>query len=132
MIVNLAFWVFTLAMDLLIPGIMTFFGREFMKNPPKEINPGYGYRTPRSSKNQDTWDFAQRRMGEVWYKAGRALLIPSALPLLFVLGRDVGTVGIVGIMICFWQLIPILGSIGVVEWALKKNFDKNGKKIEMD
>ena len=82
--VNILFWLFVLAFDLLLPVVMIFFGREFMKNPPKEINPGYGYRTAMSSKNQDTWDFAQRKMGEVWYKWGKILLIPSALPLLFV------------------------------------------------
>ena len=67
--VNILFWLFVLAFDLLLPVVMIFFGREFMKNPPKEINPGYGYRTAMSSKNQDTWDFAQRKMGEVWYKS---------------------------------------------------------------
>ena len=133
MIVNIAFWIFVLAMDLLLPGVMIGFGREFMKNPPKEINPGYGYRTAMSSKNQDTWDFAQRKMGEVWYKWGKILLIPSALPLLLVLGRDLATVGTVGAAICLWQLIPLLGSAAVVEWARKKSFDKNGKrKTETD
>ena len=133
MMVNIAFWIFVLAMDLLLPGVMIGFGREFMKNPPKEINPGYGYRTAMSSKNQDTWDFAQRKMGEVWYKWGKILLIPSALPLLLVLGRDLATVGTVGAAICLWQLIPMLGSAAVVEWALKKNFDKHGKrKTETD
>lgn len=128
MIVNIAFWVFMLAMDLLIPGVMIGFGKEFQKNPPTEINPGYGYRTAMSSKNQDTWDFAQRYMGKVWYQAGRWLLIPSALPLLFVLGRDVGTIGKVGMIACGVQLVVMLGSIGVTEHALKKNFDKNGKR----
>ena len=133
MIVNIAFWVFMLAMDLLIPGAMIGFGKEFQKNPPTEINPGYGYRTTMSSKNQDTWDFAQRHMGKVWYQAGRVLLIPSALPLLFVLGRDVGLVGTVGMVICGVQLAVMLGSIGATERALKKNFDKSGKrKTETD
>ena len=133
MIVNIAFWVFMLAMDLLIPGVMIGFGKEFQKNPPAEINPGYGYRTAMSSKNQDTWDFAQRHMGKVWYQAGRVLLIPSALPLLFVLGRDVGLVGTVGMVICGVQLAVMLGSIGATERALKKNFDKSGKrKTETD
>ena len=131
--VNILFWLFVLAFDLLLPVVMIFFGREFMKNPPKEINPGYGYRTAMSSKNQDTWDFAQRKMGEVWYKWGKILLIPSALPLLLVLGRDLATVGTVGAAICLWQLIPMLGSAAVVEWALKKSFDKPGKrKTETD
>ena len=126
--VNILFWLFVLAFDLLLPVVMIFFGREFMKNPPAEINPGYGYRTAMSSKNQDTWDFAQKRMGEVWHKWGKALLVPSFVPLLFVLGRDVGTVGAVGMVICGVQLIVMLSSIGVTEHALRKNFDKDGKR----
>ena len=129
MMVNIAFWIFVLAMDLLLPGVMIGFGREFMKHPPKEINPGYGYRTAMSSKNQDTWDFAQRKMGEVWYKWGKILLIPSVLPLLLVLGRDVGTVGKVGMIACGAQLVVMLGSILVVERALRKTFDKNGNRL---
>lgn len=126
--VNFLFWLFMLAMDLLIPGVMIGFGKEFQKNPPAEINPGYGYRTAMSSKNQDTWDFAQRYMGKVWYQAGRVLLIPSAVPLLPVLGRDVGLVGTAGMVICGVQLAVMLGSILVTERALRRNFDKSGKR----
>lgn len=129
---KIAFWIFAAAMDLLIPAVMIGFGKEFMKNPPKEINPGYGYRTTMSMKNKRTWDFAQKHMGKVWHKAGRALLV-SVIPLLFVLGRDVGIVGNVCLVICGVQLVVMLGSIGVTERALKKNFDKNGKrKTETD
>ena len=49
MMVNILFWIFVSAFTLLVPGVMIFFGREFMKNPPSEINPGYGYRTSMSS-----------------------------------------------------------------------------------
>lgn len=133
MIVNILFWVFVLVFILMIPLLMLGFGKSFMKNPPTEINPGYGYRTAMSSKNQETWDFAQRYMGKVWYQAGRVLLIPSAVPPLLVLGRDVGVVGVVGLAVCGVQLVVMLGSILVTERALKKNFDKNGKrKIETD
>lgn len=52
------FWVFTLAVSLLIPGSMIFFGRSFMKNPPGEINGGYGCRTSRSMRNRETWNYA--------------------------------------------------------------------------
>ena len=48
MIVNIAFWIFVLAMDLLVPGVMIGFGKEFQKNPPNEFNPGYGYRSAMS------------------------------------------------------------------------------------
>ena len=126
-------WFFSLICSLLAPLTMILFGFLWKTRPPRDINSFYGYRTAMSSKNQDTWDFAQRKMGEVWYKWGKILLIPSALPLLLVLGRDLATVGTVGAAICLWQLIPMLGSVAVVEWALKKSFDKHGKrKTETD
>ena len=114
MMVNILFWIFVSAFTLLVPGVMIFFGREFMKNPPGEINPGYGYRTSMSSKN-------------------RVLVVPTAVALLSVLGQDVGTVGMAGMIACGVQLVVMLGSIAVTERALRKNFDKNGKrKTETD
>ena len=126
--VNFLFWLFMLAMDLLIPGVMIGFGKEFQKNPPTEINPGYGYRTSMSMKNKLTWDFAQNYMGRVWYKWGRMLLVPSLVPLLLVLGRNVSTVGMVGLVVSGVQLAVMLGSILAVERALKEKFDKTGKR----
>ncbi|MCY6372198.1 SdpI family protein [Clostridium ganghwense] len=38
-----------------------------MKKPPKEINSTFGYRTTMSSKNKDTWNFAHRYAGIVWF-----------------------------------------------------------------
>ena len=125
---KLAFWGFVLAFDLLVPGLMTGLGKKFMKHPPTEINPSYGYRTTMSSKNQDTWDFAQKHMGKVWYQAGRMLLIPSVVPLLFVLGQDVGTVGYVGMAVSGVQIAVMLSSIAFVERTLRKTFDKNGNR----
>ena len=43
-----------------------------------------------------------------------------------------GTVGAVGLAVSGVQLVVMLGSILVVERALKKTFDKNGKKIKKD
>jgi len=45
-------------------GVLSAIRKSFQKNPPTEINPGYGYRTSRSMKNQMTWDFAQKYMGK--------------------------------------------------------------------
>ena len=39
----MGFWIFMLVMDLLIPLTMAFFGKRFLKKPPKEINAMYGY-----------------------------------------------------------------------------------------
>ena len=55
------------------------------------------------------------------------------MPLLIVLGQDVGAVGTAGLAVSGVQLVVMLGSILVVERTLRRTFDKNGKrKIETD
>ena len=70
---------FNLALDLLVPLIMIGIGLSFLKKPPKDINGAYGYRTPMSMKNQDTWDFAHRVCGRVWCIAGAGLVEDAAV-----------------------------------------------------
>lgn len=41
--------------------------------PPKSINSWYGYRTPRSMKNQEQWEFAQK------YSANLAVIVLAIL-----------------------------------------------------
>ena len=38
MAVKIAFWLFVLAFDLMLPLLMLGLGKEFQKNPPTEIN----------------------------------------------------------------------------------------------
>ena len=47
--------------------------------PPKKINPWYGYRTPSSQKNQQTWDVANRFAAIYSIKAGAIVLIAGIL-----------------------------------------------------
>lgn len=122
----MGFWIFMLVMELLIPGVMIFFGWMFIHKPPKEINSIYGYRTPMSSKNQDTWDFAHRYFGRLWYRAGLMLLPVTLIAMLLVFGRDDDTVGTVGAILCVIQCVPMIGLIIPTERALRKNFDKYG------
>lgn len=120
------FWGFMLVMVMLIPVTMIGFGKYFLKNAPKEINPVFGYRTSRSMKNRDTWEFAHRLCGKIWYRTGWILLPLSVIPMMFVTGKDTDTVGNLGAVISLVQIIPLIGSIIPVEHALKKAFDENG------
>ena len=124
----MGFWIFMVIMDLMIPVIMIVFGKVFFKNPPKEINMIYGYRTGRSMKNKDTWDFAHRYFGRIWLWGGIVLLPLSLVVMLFALGRNQDTVGNVGGALCFVQMIPMIGAILPTEIALKKEFDAEGRK----
>lgn len=123
----MGFWVFMLIMDLLLPFTMIGFGRYFMKKAPNEINVVFGYRTSMSMKNKDTWKFAHKYCGKVWYVCGVAMLPITVIFMLLVIGKSIDCVGTVGGIICGVQLIPLIGTIFPTEIALKKNFDKNGK-----
>ena len=120
------FWIFMLIMDLLLPFTMIGFGRYFMKKAPKEINSVFGYRTSMSMKNKDTWEFAHKYCGKVWYVCGMVMLPITVIFMLLVIGKNEDCVGSMAGIICGVQLIPLIGSILPTEIALKKNFDKNG------
>ena len=122
----MGFWIFMLVMDLIIPAAMIGCGRFLQKKPPKSINATFGYRTTRSMKSQEAWDFAQTYCGRLWVRLGLALLPLSVIPLLVVLGRDMAVIGNTAIIVAAVQLIPFLGSIIPVERALKRTFDENG------
>ncbi len=124
----MGFWFFMLAMVLLIPVVMMLFGKYFMKKAPENINYLFGYRTNLSMKNEETWKFSHKYIGNIWYKWGLILLPISVLVMVFVIGKDEDTIGLLGTIITIVQLIPILASIVLTEKALKDNFDEEGKR----
>lgn len=119
---------FNLALDLLVPLIMTGFGWGFMKKPPKDINGAYGYRTPLSMKNQDTWDFAHRTCGRVWLAVGCAMLPLSVLVWRRTLPYSEGDRGFLTAAVTVLEAVVMLLTIIPVEWALHKAFDKQGNR----
>lgn len=126
----MGFWLYCAAMCLLIPGVMLYFGWHFLNRPPKNINSMYGYRTSRSMKNQQTWDFAHQVCGKLWFRAGAVMLPLSLLAMLPVLGRDMEAVGIWCIPVVGVQLVVMIATIFPVEKALKRKFDKYGRRID--
>ena len=125
----MGFWVTMLIMNMLIPAIMIGVGLLFLKRPPKRINYVYGYRTKMSIKNDDTWNFAQKHCGKLWFRGGIFVSLPITLiPMLFVFGKGVDTVGTVAAVIDFLQVILLCVSIIPTERALRRTFDKYGRR----
>ena len=124
----MGFWIFMLVMDLLFPVIMIVMGRYFMKKSPKEINYIFGYRTNMSMKNKDTWNFAHKYIGKLWFYLGLLLIPITVIPMLFVLGGTEDVVGTMGCIICVIALIILIVPIFPTERALKMNFDKDGNR----
>ena len=124
----MGFWFFMLIMDLLIPFTMIGFGRCFLKKAPDNINSVFGYRTSMSMKNKDTWIFAHKYCGKMWYVCGLILLPISFIIMIAVIGKDKDIVGNVGGILCGIQMIPLIGSIIPTEIALRKVFDQYGNR----
>ena len=122
----IGFWIFMLLMDLLTPLTMIRFGRLFLTKPPAKRNAAFGYKTTMSVKNKDTWEFAHKFCGRLWFWCGLALLPVAVIPLIFVLNRSIAVIGTVGGIVCLIELVPLVGSIFPTEIALKKTFDRNG------
>lgn len=122
----MGYWLFMLAVSLLIPLTMIIFGRHFMHSPPKDINGFYGYRTSMSMKSRETWDFAHRYFGKLWFILGLILLPLSLAAMFFLLGKSVETIGNSSLVIMGVQLLFLIVPIFPTEAALKKNFEQFG------
>jgi len=123
------FWFHLLTTEL-IPLTLLLFGWLFRHRPPRTINSLYGYRTNRSSKNQQTWDFAQRHCGKVWFSLGLLTAPLSALPFLFVAGQPVERAASLSVWLVAVQSALMIGTIFVTESALKRSFDREGRPRE--
>lgn len=124
----MGFWIFMLIIVLMIPAAMIGFGRLFLKKAPGDINELFGYRTKMSMKNKDTWEFAHRYFGRLWFVCGLILLPMSVIPVLFVINKDTSAVANTATVVIVVQLVLMLGPIIPTEAALKKTFDKDGKR----
>ncbi|MBR5019426.1 MAG: SdpI family protein [Bacteroidales bacterium] len=111
-------------MILILPLIMVGFGLLLMKNPPKEMNPLYGYRTRRSMRSQDTWDFAHRYFGKLWLVCGLVSIPVFLIPICLVLGKSEQVISMTSLIVLGLQVILLLATIIATERALKNNFDE--------
>lgn len=118
----MGFWIFMTICNFMVPLLMIGVGRMMMKNPPKTINRVFGYRTSRSMKNQEMWDFAQVYCGKLWWKIGWIMLPFSVLGMLPGIGKNDDFVGGLGTVIIIAETLVLFLSLFPVEKALLKKF----------
>ena len=105
--------------------ILTVIGLVFWMYPPKKINGLYGYRTTRSCKSQETWDFAQRYSAKLLTIFGFAALIVAAAAHLFRNSLCINSDYLMLYDICITLLLPIIVAIPPIiltELELRKRF----------
>lgn len=102
--------------------IFILLGFILIKYPPKEINGIYGYRTPLSKKNQDTWDVAQKY-------GGVSMLILGIVNGIFGIWAIIQPIAINNeIVQLIVVLIGVIVMIVVDEIHLRKLFNKDGSR----
>ena len=121
-------WTTMLIVVLVMSGTMIGFGLYFSVAGPKKINFVFGYRTPMSMKNLDTWRFGNVLAGRYMWRTGLILLIGSLATLFAVISSSEDVIRTAGIIIVIVHAVMIFGTIILTEIALRRNFDKNGNR----
>ena len=113
---------------LVMSSTMIGFGLYFDKKGPSKINFVFGYRTPMSMKNLDTWKFGNVFAGRLMWRTGCVLLAGSLAALLFTMNSAASVVRIVGLVIIGVHALMIFGAIILTEIALRRTFDRHGNR----
>ena len=108
---------------LLIGPLMLLISYIFTKYPPKKINDLYGYRTKRSMRNQDCWDFANRYSIRLMWKISLLTCLVQAICVIFL---DEGVALLTTTIVLVTTLIY---SVYLTEKVLKNTFDKQGNRL---
>lgn len=124
--IKMWFWWFIFCFNQLTPILMILGGRIMWKHSPKNINCIIGYRTSRSMKNIDTWLFAQKHCGKLWWKIGWIISVPSLLIPIPFYGASVEIIGNMGLLLIIVQTVILICSVFLTERALKEKFTDEG------
>lgn len=111
---------FVLALCALVFVLAAFILRQY---PPKQINSFYGYRTPRSMKNQQIWDFAQAYAAKEMMKMGSLLALFSLVGLVYQPKEELGALLAIAVL-----LVLVVIMIIRVERAIKQQNNKTHRK----
>jgi len=80
-----------------------------------------------SMKNRETWDFAHKHLGDLWFKLGAPLLAVTSVVSLLVFRESTENITLWCCVILVIQMVIMVTPVYFTEKALKKNFDENGK-----
>ena len=118
--------IFLAVCDFLVPVTMIITGLVYRNRSPKEINKRHGYRTTRSMKNQETWNFAQKTFSRVALLEGAIMLGISLVVVFLSISKGQDRFNFISFVLSLIQIGMLLCVIYFVEKALKKTFDENG------
>ncbi len=111
-----------LVVHLAVGPLVFILAKVFQLWPPRKINHVYGYRTPRSMRNQDTWDEAQRYSTRMLQYAALATIAFQVVAVR-VWPDEWSILASVAFLV-----VALLATIVATERHLKATFDEDGKR----
>ena len=115
-------WLLQLFFCLLIPLVMLVNGLWHLKKPPGYINWTYGYRTRRSMRNQETWEFAQQHCGKMYCRMGSGMTAVVLIIMLCIRDKAVEVISAAASVIGIAEGIMMTCALLPTERALKRKF----------
>lgn len=109
---------------MIVPIIMVACGRLWKNHPPKSINKIYGYRTARSMKSKESWDFAHKYFGRILFRSGLGVAVLTIIILLMFKNSSDSTLGKAVIILLLLQVAALIVPIIPTEMALKRKYEK--------
>jgi uncharacterized membrane protein len=110
----------------LIGVIMLICGFMLKQYPPKDINGLYGYRTPSSMQNQQTWDLANSYSARLMIKAG-LIAIVTGIILIFLIDMQHEYYMAIAMIVSLIVIVVVV--LRSTEKKLKQTFDKDGNAL---
>ena len=123
-------WAITVLVCLLMSFTMIGVGLFLEKKGPQKINLLFGYRTPMSMKNKNTWKFGNLYAGKLLWRSGCVMLIVTLAATLPLRGSEASAIRTVGLILIIFHAVLLIGSIVLTEIALRKNFDNHGNRLQ--
>ena len=119
-------WISMLLICMLIPLSLIFMW--YLCPKIKSVNSWMGYRTARSKKNSETWEFAQKSCADNSLKMFLPTAALTLIIMLFVLNKEDKVIQYVGLGITMAQLLSYGVVLYLTEKDLKKEFDDRDKR----
>ncbi len=105
--------------------LLMIFAWYYKAFPPKSINFIYGYRSRKSMRNQETWDFGNKIGAKMMFYAGMATLVVGTAAYFISPPWSLGISG-------FFLVVALFVGIFWCEQQLAHNFDKNGRRMNKE
>ena len=108
---------------LSIGPLMVIISAIFFFFPPKKINHLYGHRTTMSTKNQDTWNEANKRSAMMFLWVSLLTCFVQASGIVLNLSFDTTV-----LITCIFLVVGLIAGVLYVEYQLRSIFDKEGQR----